>query len=179
MPVLIEGISVVVRVDRIANKARGGLEEFRKIIPNQNYCADGELVRVGFMAPDDAKAFVSELERMGLQFKGGQKAVDLVVVDQLRGPTTECDWVEFGYSSSKQNPEQRIALVRMVDGKSHQVAMPPSWKFEGSLSQSAGFVPTENISKKYRFLRTENGVEVYLDLETGKEKYIGRTTGNG
>lgn len=177
MAVLIEGISVVVRVDRITNNFRGGIEAFKTVIPNQNFCADEELVRIGFMAPDDARGFVSKLEDMGLHFLNERKAIDIVVVDQLCGPTTDCDWAEFGHIARNSQPSQKIAVIRMAGSNIKQVAIPSWWEFEGSLSQSHGFVQTENLSKKYRFLRKEQGVEVYLDLETGQEKYIGRTNG--
>jgi hypothetical protein len=49
-----------------------------------------------------------------------------------------------------------------------------SWEFEGSLSQSFGFVPAGDIHERLDFLRHENGSGVFLDRETGKEVYIGR-----
>jgi hypothetical protein len=91
MAVLIEAISVVVRVDRIVGKLRGGIEAFKRIVPNENFCADGELARVGFMAPNDVKAFVAELEAGGLQYLDDKRqAIDISVVDQRNGPTAEC-----------------------------------------------------------------------------------------
>jgi len=51
------------------------------------------------------------------------------------------------------------------------------WAFEGSLSQKFGFQPTGAPEQRYRFLRNENGLAVYLDLETGTEVYAGRTKG--
>lgn len=52
---------------------------------------------------------------------------------------------------------------------------PPEWRIENSLSHSFGIAPTSENGNSLRFLREENRVEVYLDLLTGKEVYVGRT----
>ena len=38
------------------------------------------------------------------------------------------------------------------------------------------FVPTGAMKTTLRFLRHENGLDVYHDVLTGKELYVGRTT---
>lgn len=53
MAVLIEAISVVVRKDAIEKRFPGGWDSFLDEIPNNTLCTDGELVRVGFMSPQD------------------------------------------------------------------------------------------------------------------------------
>ncbi len=53
MAVLIEGISVVVPVDVLEEKYPGGLDAYANDCPNQTFCCDGELTRVGFMTPVD------------------------------------------------------------------------------------------------------------------------------
>jgi hypothetical protein len=176
MAVLIEGISVIVRVDRIAAQFKGDFEAFKRLIPNQRFCADRELVQVGFMAPNDAKAFVSQLEGLGLRFLSEQRqALDIVVVDQQNGPTSECGWAEFGRVKIGPDSSQEVAVCRLLNSKVNQVVMPPHWKFEGSLSDSFRFVKTEEMKKEMKFLRREGGVDVYLDQSTGKEWYAGRT----
>ena len=55
MAVLVEAISVIVRAAAIHQKYPGGWEAFKRIIPNQTLCADNELVRIGFMTPDDVE----------------------------------------------------------------------------------------------------------------------------
>jgi len=66
MPVLIEGISVVVRASAILSKYAGGWPAFEALVPNRTLCADGELARVGFMVPEDARAFAERLAQGGL-----------------------------------------------------------------------------------------------------------------
>ncbi len=58
MAVLVEGISLVVRLEALQEKIPGGWEAFRSSVPNSTLCADGEVARVGFMSPADVEAFV-------------------------------------------------------------------------------------------------------------------------
>ncbi len=50
MAVLVEGLSVIIRADCLQNFETW--DAFKEIVPNETMCADGELVRVGFMSPD-------------------------------------------------------------------------------------------------------------------------------
>ena len=53
--------------------------------------------------------------------------------------------------------------------------MPDGWEYEKSLSSSYGFAPSEHIEKGLKFLRHEDGKDVYFNELTGKEVYVGRT----
>ena len=88
MAVLIEAISVVVRKDAAVRSFRGGWESFRVIIPNNTFCADTEISRIGFMEPNAARNFIERLEFGGLTFVEDGEAKDLAAVDQQRGSTT-------------------------------------------------------------------------------------------
>lgn len=84
MAVLVEAISVIARADSIAEKFPGGWERFRGESPNNTLCADGELVRIGFMAPHDVKPFIGHLTTRGLTYLSDGIAHDIVVADQQR-----------------------------------------------------------------------------------------------
>jgi hypothetical protein len=155
MAVLAEAISVVVRCDAIRERLPGGEAAFNAMVPNNTLCSDGELVRVGFMGPAPVKAFIGELEAAGLRFLVDGKATDLVVVDQLRGPTVPCDWIEF--ARLPFGPDKRVAVCWLFDGPripvagihlrgggSMQLHTPPGWEFEGSISDTAAFVSNED-----------------------------------
>ena len=101
MAVLVEAISVVIRGDAIHEDYPGGWMQFQEDAPNDTICADGELVRIGFMDPDSARAYVERLETLGLQYYS--PAYNIEVVDQHRGPTrlderrsSTGDWLEWG-----------------------------------------------------------------------------------
>lgn len=175
MAVLIEGNSVVIRAAAIITKFEGGWDAFKEMVPNQTMCADNELVRVGFMSPSDVEAFIKQLERNGLEFLSDSDAVDIAVADQLRGLTSPAPWLEFGHVSLGGDPRRAVAACRLTNGTVTEVVMPPEWSFEGSLSQTYGFVSSEHIDKSLRYLRHENGLDVYLNLVTNEQIYIGRT----
>jgi hypothetical protein len=85
MAVLVEAISVVVRVDTIGDRYPGGWLAFEKDVPNQTLCCDNELARVGFMNPKDCRSFVDRLEAVGIIHLKNGNSQDVVVVDQCKG----------------------------------------------------------------------------------------------
>lgn len=174
MAVLVEATSVIIRADSLLSKFPGGWGAFQEILPNETMCADNEVVRVGFMAPHDVENFIETLELNGLVFLLNGEAIDVVVADQMRGLTSKCEWLEFGHVNLGGR-EQRVAVCRLKDSQINQVVTPPIWKFEGSLSETYEFVPTEHIEKEMKLLRRENWVDVYLNPITGQEMYVGRT----
>jgi hypothetical protein len=186
MAVLIEAISVVVRRERIDKLFPGGWDGFVSAVPNRTLCADDEIVRVGFMTPQDTLAFIDRLIRGGLKFLDGGRAIDLAVIDQQGGATGECAWLEFGKLPFGDSGGEisvcwffdgpRIAAGLHMHGTSLKVATPPGWEYEGSISQTAGFVPTGDKEKNLRFLRVEDGADVFLDLATGKAIVVGRSS---
>ena len=178
MAVLVEAISVIIRAEAIVRNYPGGWGEFRKDCPNQTLCADGELVRVGFMTPQDTQAFVGNLARFGIVFQKDGRAVDLVVADQQRGFTAPCDWAEFGRVDWDGDARKQVAACRLKGSKSAEVVTPPSWKYDESLSAQFKFVETGQVPEFMDFISKEDGIDVFQDLETGKKLYVGRTSGN-
>jgi hypothetical protein len=172
MAVLCEGISVIVRRDAIHDRFDGGWIAFEQLVPNATLCTDGELARVGFMDPGSVQEFIYELESRGLVFdaseiRGAAKLFgvaetdlgddldreDIAVVDQLRGPTRPCDWLEFGRFQAGDSPDDKVSMCWLfegerlipgrvhIKGKSLEMHTPPGWQYEGSLSQQFTFVP--------------------------------------
>ena len=174
MAVLIEGISVLVRVSAISAKYPGGSDAFRQVVRNSTYCADSDLARVGFMTPMDTERFVKQLQQLGFVHLNNESAADIVVVDQVQGPLSTCSWVEFGHAFL-EGKEKRIAIGRSPGSTDKSIAFPDGWRFEHSLSASHTFVPTEKVDESLDFKRHENGVDVYTDRNTGKEIFVGRT----
>lgn len=149
MAVLVEGISVLVRKDSIQNKMTGGKARFKLLIPNSTFCEDDELARIGFLDPSAVGLFIDELENVGLTFVEDGKAIDIVVCDQQRGPTTDCDWLEFGHlpieggkvGAAWQFEGERIGSGIHMQGTRITLATPQGWEFKDSLSDKFQFVP--------------------------------------
>ena len=81
MALLVEGISVVVRYDAIDRRFAGGRRKFLQAVPNQTFCANDDLARVGFMLPANAESFGRLLEDGGLTSMRDGHAVDFAVVE--------------------------------------------------------------------------------------------------
>jgi hypothetical protein len=171
MSVLIEGISVVVRRDSIAQKLRGGWNAFTALVPNKTLCTDAELAGVAFMVGSDAIAFISNLEKDGLEYLRDGQAIDIVDVNQFTGVASVCTWLEF-YQGNVGGTGPQVAAARLIGGSATPVAIPRNWDFAKSLSANGGFAP--DGSPDLKFLRHQNGLDVYLHLRTGKEVYSAR-----
>jgi len=182
MAVLVEAISVIVRRDSIESKYAGGWEAFLTDVPNATLCSDDQLARVGFMDPNAVGKYVGHLESKGLLFQSEERSVDIAVVDQQRGLTLGCDWLEFAPQLSVTEGVKMSACwffegprmghgLHIPGGPGLKIATPAGWEYEGSLSQRFSFVETGRKDERLKFLRAEGGVKVYLDLDTGKEVY--------
>jgi len=137
------------------------------------------------MSPQDVESFVKFLEAHHLIFVYQHKPIDMVVVDQLRGPTIVTDWLEFshvrlGDSSNRvaacwlrENPLNIVGITFSSDN--NEFAVPEGWNYKNSLSSNFTFIPNEKMEERLKFLRIDNNIEVYLDPATGKEVYIERT----
>ncbi len=185
MAVLVEAISVIVRRDAIEKRFRGGWRGFVNAVPNGTLCADDVLARVGFMSPRDVEAFVRHLEENGLIFIRNGQAMDISVVDQMRGPTIPTVWVEFGHLPLDGTKNKvavcwcfegpRLAAGVHIPAEGMTIATPDGWTYEDSLSANFKFVGNDEVNEKMKFLRHDNGIDVYLDLFTGREVYVAHT----
>jgi hypothetical protein len=172
MAVLIEAISVVIRAQSIATKYRGGWDTFTQKLPNATACSDEELIRVGFMTPTDAQSYVGKLIKRGLVYQLKGAAVDFAIVDQTQGLVGECDWLVVGKMGP---PGREVATASLLVVTARGMAAPSDWECEGSLSQSSTTIPVDNTSEDLKFLRSEGGMDVFLNEHTGEEIYVGRT----
>jgi hypothetical protein len=127
------------------------------------------------MTPDDVRVFVKTLESKGLVFIQDEKAMDLVAVDQFGGITRPCDWLEFGHVQLS-NSDERVAACRLSGSDLQQLITPEGWEYKESLSDKYCFVSSEYVEEDLKFLRHENGLDVFLNLLTHEEVYLGRTS---
>ena len=176
MAVLVEAISVVIKAEAIIKHYPGGWPAFEGNPPNGTLCADGELVRVGFMVPTDVKAFVDGLAKYGIRYQDNGKAADLVVVDQQRGFAVPCDWAEFRQGPLGGDPKKRVSGCSFVGSKVSKLVTPDGWRYEHSLSAKHGFVESGENPEFMQYLGRKDGLDVYRDLRTGKKMFVGRTT---
>ena len=172
MAVLVEANSVIVRVQAIHERFAGGWAGFAGRVPNNTLCSDNEVARVGFMDPKDCRALVDDVERSGLTFLSEGHSKDIAVADQTTGLTVPCDWLEVGHIEMR--PGQKVAAVQLKGTRSSQLFCPEGWTYERSLSREFALVPPQHLNKSLKFLRHQDGLDVYFNMLSGKKVFIGR-----
>ncbi len=161
MAVLIEALSVVIKATTVVERYPGGWEAFEADPPNRTLCADGELIRVGFMTPDDVEAFEDALAIHGIKYQEDGKAVDLVVADQQSGLLVPCDWAECWRGPLGGDNHKMFMGCRLTGSKIQELVTPDGWDYDSSLSAEFKSVETGRVSELLEFLRHENGLDVY------------------
>ena len=181
MAVLIEAISVVIKRSVIDDKYPGGIEGFKRDAPNKTFCADEHLARIGFMSPVDVKAYCKELASHGFIYHVDQVPEDFVVIDQQSGPVVPCEWVVVWTAFLEAEEIRKIMLCAVpeefdrLSQDTNVFEEPNGWKWEGSLSQTFAFAPSEEVDKSFTYLGHDNGLDVYFNDLSGKLNYVGRT----
>lgn len=171
MAILIEAISVVFRKKSIEEKFPGGWVSFLEDAPNRTLFSDGDIGCISFMHPQDVENYVFYLESFGLDFIIDDHTKDIAVIDQIRGFTIPSPWLRFGKVNKDGNT---VSACWLATTQPDFVFTRRDWKFEGSLSKNSGFISTDDLKEHVRFLRHEDGLDVYLNLKTGKEVFMGR-----
>jgi len=174
MAVLVEAISIIIRRTTIDEKYPGGWDTFVEKAPNKTLCADKKIARLGFMSPFDVESFINGLEKIGFKYLVNGHASEIAVIDQIKGFTAPCDWLDAGHVEI-DNGKHKVAACKLKGCRSKHIIFPEGWEYNKSLSREYGFVPNEHMEKSLQFLRHENGIDVYFNRLTGKETYIGRT----
>lgn len=143
MPVLLEALSVVIRAEAILTRFEGGWEAFVEAVPNRTLCADGHLVRVGFLTAEEAKDYCAELEAKGiLGLSESGEATDYAVVDQMRGHLAPCSWLELGLVTCMEDGREagQVLAGRLKDAPyegdaDSKVVIPEGWSWSQSLTK--------------------------------------------
>lgn len=94
MAIKLEFINLVVRKSTLTSKYQGGVEQFRKDLPNQSLREDEELIRFGCMNWHDLEHFTDIIVAKGLEYKD-QETKDFVVISSLQGALWQVDWIQF------------------------------------------------------------------------------------
>ncbi len=171
MAVLVEAISIIVRRLDIDTKYPDGWDGYVSDCPNATLCADQHLARVGFMAPADARLFVERLSDKGFVTEPPESR-EIAVVDHVSGPLQAAGWLEVGGVTYRGH---EVCACRLVGDDSGVLITPDGWSWGASLYGAGHWQPESAVDSRWRFVRHEDGVDVFLDPDTGKERYVGRT----
>ena len=160
MAVSAAAASVIIRNSTIAARFPGGLASFAASCPNQTFCTDGTVTRVGFMATIDAQTFVRQLVAAGLAPSLEEAHSDIALVIQGRGFAHPCDWLQLGLFDGRPS-----AWLANADRGALCI---PKWELNSGIA--------DLNSKEFEFAGlTGNGkLEVYRHRKTGEIRYVGR-----
>ena len=127
MTVLCDAHSIIIRRDSIDQYFEGGWKKFLETIPNNTFCTDGELARVGFLETTSAKEYVAQLESGGLQFLPKIKSFGLfgealrrpnfVVINKYTALTFPFNWVKkkiFSLFGKSQRRDDIVVIEKYI-----------------------------------------------------------------
>lgn len=160
MAVIVEKLNVIIRVDAIERIMPGGLDAFHDRYFAPSAISDGELFRYGVSEPGQAAAICDSLTDMSFKHQDSGRCVDFSVVDQIRGPTLQSDWLEFGRGLIGT---AYVSMCRLRGSKSDQVITPASWSYTGSSSDMLRLIDEKEVTPGMTLLGDQNGYTVYAD----------------
>ena len=164
MSIIVEAITVVFMNATADRHIQGGVDAVKKIAPNSTFRTDGLISAISFMDPESTGNFVDTLLSVGMQFVEDGVAQDIVVLDQHRGPTAQCDWIGFNQNADGNS------IAWLVGHPQGVMAVYDTWLPHNDLMFRDGLV-----GETMKFLREEDGLDIYLDLETGQECFRPQT----
>ncbi len=165
MAVPVEGFSVLVRNETLEEKYPDNLSGFVEACPNQTFCTDGQISRIGFMNALDLGNFLESLEQNGLSSLADDPDRDIAVVCQEDGLDNPCDWLQLGRHSSG------VLAAWLAGSEPGELVGPEGWSPARAITQ----VTREEARKRLKFLRIDGPIDIFFDTETEKEVYVGRT----
>ena len=164
MSILVEAITVVFMNATADRHIQGGADAVKTIAPNSTFRTDGLISAISFMDPESTGNFVDTLLNVGMEFVEDGVAQDIVVLDQHRGPTAQCDWIGFNQNADGNS------IAWLVGHPQGDMAVYDNWLPNNELMFHDG-----EVGETMKFLREEDGLDVYLDLETGQEYFRPQT----
>ena len=162
MAVTIEGFCVVVKKDVISQV----FEDETLVPPNEMYLADDDIWRCGFMAESDAQKFMKKLASFELNVSSGPDPDAVIISEFNQEVHPYCEWIETA------SWEKAVIAWKSGSKPTRVVAMEG---FDPSVGSGLSFHDPESMDH-LEFLRLDNNVEVFMNKETGKEVFIGRTS---
>ena len=163
MSVLIEAITVVFMNATADRHIQRGVDAVKTIAPNSTFRTDGLISAISFMDPESTGNFVDTLLNVGMEFVEDGVAQDIVVLDQHRGPTAQCDWIGFSQNADGNSIAWLIGHPKGI------MAVYDDWTPNDMMFRD------DPVGENIKFLREEDGLNVYLDLETGQECFRPQT----
>ena len=169
MAVYCEFISVIIRRDSIDKYFSGGWTRFVLELPNYSMLTDGEIVNVGFMNPSSTASYLDFLKDEGLQYRqsGTREINDIEDLDRFNGHLEKRNWLEFG---DREFNGQEYFCCWKKDSLIDTLSFPSRRNEGGPLYPVPKHYEPEDFNKKFKFIRVENGLDIYSITRYKKER---------
>jgi tetratricopeptide (TPR) repeat protein len=162
MAIPISGYTVVVKKDRI----RPLLLSESISPPNSTALEDDDIWCCSFMTIEDADKFMLMLGDLDLNVRQGPDS-DAVLVNEFdQSIEPYCEWIVTG-------KWEKAVIAWKAGTIPKTVVTPEGW--DPKIGSGLIYGDPKTI-KNLQFLRLDGNIEVYLDKDTGKELYRGRTS---
>jgi hypothetical protein len=178
MPVVVEGVTVVIPNASLERLFPAGAGGFEHQAPNNTYRSDGTLTALSFMVFADAKTFVGELTKYGFSDPwSATPSEDVAVVVESIGFDAPCTWLHVDLKSFiDKNGHPSGATIVWTDGQEPSTfAVPRGWS-----PQRMELIPAERLAQSDvvnvdRDEASGAAVVTYRERETGRAFSVART----
>jgi len=170
MPVLIEGVCVLLKKGSVIERYQGGYGQFIFDLHDQSKLSESnDLISIGFNSHDEARNYLQFLAQRGLKImlvnEDNPNNTDAMLVDQVFGPSFRVYWLDFIHlspnasnknksKSKKQKLSDREHIViaatddeveikdeaRVHGWSKEEIAFPKDWEFKKSKSMNLEFM---------------------------------------
>jgi hypothetical protein len=165
MSVLVEALSLIVPRKVLDVSYPGGTEAFlnKMNIPPllcRHACSDDALVSVSFHGTEDATVVGNELLDLGIVAVDDDHFYELAFVDQAKGPTMPCDWIEW------QKHEEGYTSCWLAGTDPEPLHTPEGWTPQQSQNLTLHDIRGEP-GRCMKLADEPDGHEIWIDFQTG------------
>ncbi|MBT8607041.1 hypothetical protein G6656_01930 [Polynucleobacter paneuropaeus] len=119
MPVLIEGVCVLLKKGSIIERYQGGYGQFIFDLHDQSKLIESnDLLSIGFNNHQEARSYLQFIAERGLKImminEDNPQKIDAVLVDQVFGPSCRVYWLDFIHLGA--NPHSKARQSRKKQG---------------------------------------------------------------
>jgi hypothetical protein len=166
MSIFVESLTVVVRRLTLDVSWSGGADAYLTTALSQGslaslVCTDDELTAVSFASAGGCDVWLDRLADCGIVHVDDKRSADVVCIDELSGPRTPCDWIEW-----RQHPDG-FTYAWLAGTDPGDVVAPTMRRREEARWHRPR---AEEVESGHMIqLASENGLDYWLDLHTGRQ----------
>jgi len=112
MPVLIEGVCVLLKKGSVIERYQGGYGQFIfDLLDQSKLIESNDLISISFSSHDEARNYLQFIAQKGLKImmvnEDNPKNADALLVDQVFGPSFRVYWLDFIHLGANPNSKTR------------------------------------------------------------------------